>query len=259
MSTTQPGATGAALVTGASRGIGKVVALRLAQSGFDVAVNYRKSEAEAEEVVGQIESIGRRAVSLRADISDLGQAAELYDRASGALGPVNVLINNAGITRDRLVIQMTSDDWDAIWSTDLAGPRLLLEQSAAVMNGIPNARIVNLSSVVGSAGNAGQSNYAAAKSALLGLTRDAAVRYAGQRTTVNCVVPGYFLTDATSHLTDEQSDAWLRRIPLGRFGEVSEIANLVVFLVSESASYITGQCIAIDGGFLAASGFGLAS
>jgi 3-oxoacyl-[acyl-carrier protein] reductase len=259
MSTTQPGATGAALVTGASRGIGKVVALRLAQCGFDVAVNYRKSEAEAEQVVRQIECIGRRAVSLGADVSDLVQAAKLYDRATVALGPVTVLVNNAGITRDRLVIRMTSEDWDTIWSTDLAGPRVLLERSAAGMSKIPNARIVNLSSVVGAAGNAGQSNYAAAKSALLGLTRDAAVRYAGQGTTINCVVPGYFLTDATSHLTDDQSDAWLRRIPLGRFGEVPEIANLVAFLVSESASYITGQCIAVDGGFLAAAGFGLAS
>jgi 3-oxoacyl-[acyl-carrier protein] reductase len=259
MSTTQTGVTGAALVTGASRGIGKVVALRLAGAGFDVAVNFRRSEAEAQEVVDQIEEMGRRAVSLRADVSDLKQSAELYDRAVDALGPVRVLINNAGITRDRLVIQMSSEDWDTIWLTDLAGPREVLERSAAGMSRLGSSRIVNLSSVVGSAGNAGQSNYAAAKSALLGLTRDAAVRYAAQGTTVNCVVPGYFVTDATSHLTDEQSDAWLHRIPLKRFGEVPEIADLVAFLVGDGASYITGQCIAIDGGFLAASGFGLAS
>jgi 3-oxoacyl-[acyl-carrier protein] reductase len=258
MSTTQTGATGAALVTGASRGIGKVVALRLASAGFDVAVNFRNSESEAQEVVAQIEHLGRRAVALRADISDMKQSSELCDRAVDALGPVRVLINNAGITRDRLVIQMSQEDWDIIWSTDLAGPRHVLAASASGMRGLGTSRIVNLSSVVGSAGNAGQSNYAAAKSALLGLTREAAVRYAPQGTTVNCVVPGYFVTDATSHLTEEQSDAWLHRIPLKRFGEVAEIADLVAFLVSDGASYITGQCIAIDGGFLAASGIGLA-
>jgi 3-oxoacyl-[acyl-carrier protein] reductase len=249
---------GAALVTGASRGIGKVIALRLAAAGYPVGINFRAAASEAAEVVDAITAAGGRAIALRADVSRAEEAAALYGRAVEALGPVTVLVNNAGITQDRLVVQMSEDDWAATWNTDLVGPRALLGPAAEGMRQT-GGRIVNLSSVVGSAGNAGQANYAAAKSAILGLTRDAAVRYAPHGITVNCVIPGYFETDATSHLTDEQSDVWRRRIPSGRFGNVTDIAELVAFLVGDAAGYITGQCIAIDGGFLAGIGFGLAS
>jgi 3-oxoacyl-[acyl-carrier protein] reductase len=259
MSTRQTVQAGAALVTGASRGIGRVVALRLAAGGYPVAVNYRSRSSEAEAVVREIESLGGRAVALGADIADVQQAGALFDRATDALGQVAVLVNNAGITQDRLAVQMSEDDWNATWSTDLAGPRALMNRARVCMSGAGWGRIVNLSSVVGSVGNAGQSNYAAAKSALLGLTREAAVQCAPSGITVNCVVPGYFATDATAHLNEQQTQAWMRRIPAQRFGSVDDIAELVLFLVGDSASYITGQCIAIDGGFLAASGFGFAS
>jgi 3-oxoacyl-[acyl-carrier protein] reductase len=258
MNESEPAMAGTALVTGASRGIGKVIALRLALAGHPIAVNFRSSVAEAQAVVNEIETRGGRAMAIQADVSRPDGARSLYARTVEALGPVTVLINNAGITQDRLVVQMSEEDWAATWNTDLVGPRALLTPAAEGMHDT-GGRIVNLSSVVGSAGNAGQANYAAAKSAILGLTREAAVRYASRGITVNCVIPGYFQTDATSHLTEEQSDLWRRRIPAGRFGDVTQIAELVAYLASDSASYITGQCIAIDGGFLAGIGFGLAS
>lgn len=259
MSTSDPVRTGAALVTGASRGIGKVIALRLAERGYAVAINYRASAGEAEKIVREMECHGGRAIALQADMSDVRQASALYERAQDAFGPISVIVNNAGITRDRLLVQMSQEDWDATWLTDLAGPRALLQRAITGMPSTVAGRIVNLSSVVGSVGNAGQSNYAAAKSALLGLTREAAVQCASRGITVNCVVPGFFATDATSHLNQQQTDTWMQRIPARRFGDVEDIAELVMFLVSPAAGYITGQCIAIDGGFLAASGFGFAS
>jgi 3-oxoacyl-[acyl-carrier protein] reductase len=258
MNESGPATAGVALVTGASRGIGRVIALRLAMAGYTIAVNYRSRLAEANAVVGEIESSGGRAMAIQADVSDPDGARALYARTVEDLGPLRVLVNNAGITQDRLVVQMSEEDWSATWNTDLVGPRALLRPAAEGMSQT-GGRIVNLSSVVGSAGNAGQANYAAAKSAILGLTREAAVRYASNGVTVNCIIPGYFQTDATSHLSEEQSDLWRRRIPAGRFGDVSDIAELVAFLASDAGSYITGQCIAIEGGFLAGMGFGLAS
>jgi 3-oxoacyl-[acyl-carrier protein] reductase len=248
-----------ALVTGGSRGIGKAVAMRLAGQGLSVAINYRSSTAEADAIVQCIRDAGGRALAVQADMSDASQAAGLVARVESTLGPLTVLINNAGITRDRLVIQMSSEDWDATWTTDLAGTRALSRVALESMRRAGTGSIVNVSSVVGVIGNAGQANYAAAKSAVLGLTRDFAVRAACYNVRVNCVVPGYIVTDATAHLTEPQRRAWMTQIPMGRFATVDEVVGTIVFLAGAESSYLTGQCIAVDGGFLAAAGMGLES
>ncbi|HEX6507258.1 MAG TPA: 3-oxoacyl-ACP reductase family protein [Chloroflexota bacterium] len=255
----QPALTSAALVTGASRGIGKAVALRLASLGMSVAVNYRSAEKEADAVVRAIERIGGQAVALQADIADAAQAISLLERAEDALGGVDVVINNAGITRDKLVVQLTLEDWDATWCTDLAGARALSRRALRSMRTRAGGCIINVSSVVGATGNAGQANYAAAKSALLGLTRELAVAGAPENVRVNAVIPGYIVTDATSHLTGPQREVWLARIPMGRYAETDEVVGLIAFLAGPEATYITGQCIGVDGGLLAAAGMGFAS
>ena len=236
-----------------------MIALRLAERGWAVAVNYRAARPEAEEVVAQIAQGGGNAIALQADVSLPEEAAALVHRAEEALGPLAVAVNNAGITRDRLLVQMSEEDWETIWSTDLAGPRVLARLAARSMAAAGGGSLVNIGSVVGVAGNAGQANYAAAKSALLGLTRELAVSCGVQGVTVNCVVPGYIVTDATAHLNAQQRHQWQERIPMRRFADPAEVADLVLFLCGRGGSYITGQCIAIDGGFLAAQGAGLDS
>lgn len=248
-----------ALVTGASRGIGKAVALRLAGQGLSVAINYRSSAAEAEAIVHCIRDTGGQAIAVQADMSDAGQAAGLVARVESALGPLGVLINNAGITRDKLVIQMSPEDWDATWSTDLAGTRAVSRIALDSMCRRGSGSIVNVSSVVGVIGNIGQANYGAAKSAVLGLTREFAVQAACYNVRVNCVVPGYIVTDATAHLTEPQRQTWMSQIPMRRFATVDEVVGTIVFLAGADSSYLTGQCIAVDGGFLAAAGMGLES
>jgi 3-oxoacyl-[acyl-carrier protein] reductase len=249
----------AALVTGASRGIGKAVALRLASQGMAVAVNYKSSADEAESLVRCIEDGGGRAVALQADMADPMDATSLVARTEEALGPLHVLINNAGITQDRLLIQMSPEDWDATWCTDLAGARALSRVALETMRHRSTGAIVNVSSVVGVTGNPGQANYAAAKSAMLGLTREFAVQAAVHNVRVNCVVPGYIVTDATAHLTGPQRQVWMSHIPMGRFATVDEVVGIIVFLTGAESSYLTGQCIAVDGGFLAAAGMGFQS
>jgi 3-oxoacyl-[acyl-carrier protein] reductase len=249
----------AALITGASRGIGRATALRLATAGFDIAVNYRASVDEAETVAAEIRALGRSAVVVQADISKPEACATLVTRAEAGLGPLAVLVNNAGITRDRLLLQMTDADWQSTWLADLVGARAIARLALASMQVRGFGRIINVSSVVGATGNAGQANYASAKSAVLGFTRELAPSVARYGITVNCVVPGYFSTDATAHLTDKQRELWLARIPAARLGDIEEVARLIAFLAGPDASYITGQCIAVDGGLLAAAGHGLAS
>lgn len=250
---------GAALVTGASRGIGRHVALRLADCGYAVGVNFRGSVREAEDVVRAVAERGGRALSLQADLGVPEQAAQLVQRTEQELGPIEVLVNNAGITRDRLLLQMAEEDWDATWLVDLAGARAVARAALRSMRTRKRGRIVNVGSVVGATGNAGQSNYAAAKSALMGLTRELALQGARHGVTVNCVIPGYIITDATAHLTDEQQEAWLSRIPMHCYAGPADVAAVVMFLLMEDAWYITGQCLAVDGGLLAAAGGGLAS
>jgi 3-oxoacyl-[acyl-carrier protein] reductase len=235
------------------------VALRLAASGMPVAVNYRVARDEAETIVLSLQRSGVEAVAVQADLSDPQQAALLVQQVEMALGPLAIVVNNAGITRDRLLVQMSTDDWDATWCTDLAGARAVSRAALQSMTRNGGGAVVNVSSVVGVTGNAGQANYAAAKSAMLGLTRELAVQSAKYNVRVNSVVPGYILTDATAHLTEQQQQAWKERIPMGRFASVDEVVGIITFLVSLEATYVTGQCIAVDGGFLAAAGWNFSS
>jgi 3-oxoacyl-[acyl-carrier protein] reductase len=258
MSEIRPGGTRAALVTGASRGIGREIALLLADKQYVVGVHFRVARAEAEDVVREIERRGSVAVAIQADLAVAAEAASLVARAEEVLGPLAVVVNNAGITRDRLLVQMSFEDWDATWCTDLAGARTVARAALERMSERRYGRIVYVSSVVGATGNAGQANYAAAKSAIFGLTRAMAVASASSGVTVNCVTPGYITTDATAHLTDQQRDKWFERIPMGRPATARDVAELVVFLAGDGAGYITGQCIAVDGGLLALAGQSLA-
>jgi 3-oxoacyl-[acyl-carrier protein] reductase len=247
-----------ALVTGASRGIGREVALLLAERQYRVAVHFRAARDEADRVVEDIRQRGAHAEAIQADLAVDAEAATLVERVENALGPLSVLVNNAGITRDRLLLQMSVEDWDATWCTDLAGARAVARAALRSMYARGYGRIVNVSSVVGATGNAGQANYAAAKSAIFGLTRELAVMAGPSGVTVNCVTPGYITTDATAHLTERQREAWFAQIPMGRAATARDVAELVVFLTGDSAAYITGQCIAVDGGLLAAAGRSLA-
>jgi 3-oxoacyl-[acyl-carrier protein] reductase len=248
-----------ALITGASRGIGRACASLLSAYGVPVVVNYRSAEGEATRLVEEIRASGGTAIALQADVSNPDEARRLVDQADSRLGGIGILVNNAGITRDRLLLQMTAEDWDATWCTDLAGSRAAARRALHCMLPRGSGRIVNLSSVVGITGNAGQANYAAAKSAVTGLTRQLAIEAAPSGVTVNCVVPGFITTDATSHLTEQQTAVWLQRIPMGRAATADEVAAIVIFLASDQAAYLTGQCIAVDGGLLASAGGGLAS
>jgi 3-oxoacyl-[acyl-carrier protein] reductase len=222
-------------------------------------VNYRESRTGAEDVVRLIQAAGGTGFAMQADLASSAQARQLFDLAEEVAGPLSLVVNNAGAIRDRLLLQMSDADWEVTWDTNLTGARTLARAAMAAMCRRGAGRIINVSSVVGSVGNAGQANYAAAKSALLGLTRELALIGAPHNVTVNCVVPGYIVTDATAHLTSEQRESWISRIPMNRYATPEEVAELVVFLASSGAGYITGQCIAVDGGFMARVGAGISS
>jgi 3-oxoacyl-[acyl-carrier protein] reductase len=237
-----------AIVTGASRGIGRAIALQLAKDGCNIAVNYRGSEAEARALCVEIVAIGVKALAFQADVSDFNQAAELVKAAVAEFGSIDVLVNNAGITRDRLIAMMSEEDFSEVIRVNLNGcfnmTRHITRQMMKQKSGI----IVNLSSVIGIHGNAGQANYAASKAGIIGLTLSTAKELGSRGIRVNAVAPGYIQTDMTSALNDEQREKIASHILLGRLGQVEDVANLVSFLCSPAASYITGQVISVDGG-----------
>ncbi|MGM9518811.1 3-oxoacyl-[acyl-carrier-protein] reductase [Acidaminococcus timonensis] len=239
-----------ALVTGGSRGIGRAVALKLAENGADVAINYAGNTAAAEEVKAAIEKLGRKAMLVQGSVADTDGVQAIVNQVVKELGRLDILINNAGITRDGLLMRMKEADWDAVLETNLKG---VFNCSKAVMRTMmkqKSGRIVNMASVVGEMGNAGQANYAAAKAGVIGFTKSLAKEVASRGITVNAVAPGFIATDMTKVLTDDQKAEMAKTIPLGRAGQPEDVANAVLFLVSDEAAYITGQVLNVDGGMV---------
>ena len=239
-----------ALVTGGSRGIGRAIALRLAEEGAKVAINYAGNQTAAEEVKAIIEQHGSTAMIVQTDVSDSTAAAEMVARVHEELGGLDILVNNAGITRDTLLVRMKDEDFDAVINTNLKGIYACTKAAAKFMTKQRSGRIVNLSSVVGEIGNIGQTNYAAAKAGVIGFSKAAAKEFAARHVTVNVVAPGFIDTDMTAVLKDSIREKLIEGIPLGALGKPEHVADAVLFLVSDAASYITGQVLNVDGGMV---------
>jgi len=242
-----------ALVTGGARGIGRATAVRLAQGGARVVINYRGNADAAAEAKRLVEQAGGSAATVQGDVSVEADVERVVKEALAfGGGRVDVLVNNAGITRDDLLIRMTPEAWDAVLDLNLRGAFLVTRAAMRPMMKHRYGRIVNVSSVAGVAGNAGQANYAAAKAGLIGLTKTVAREMASRNVTCNAVAPGFVPTDLTNELLQKMKDTILPQIPLGRFGSVDDVANAIAFLASDAASYITGQVLVIDGGMVTA-------
>ncbi len=237
-----------ALVTGGSRGIGRAIALRLAAEGAYVVVNYAKNREAAEEVVSSIEKAGGRARVSGFDVSDFDTVQEEIENLVTELGGIHILVNNAGITQDTLIVRMKKEDWDHVMTTNLNGVFNCTKAVARIMIKQRNGRIINLTSVVGEMGNSGQTNYAASKAGIIGFTKAAARELASRAITVNAVSPGFIETDITQNLTDEIRKQYIDKIPLQRFGSPEDVAGVVSFLASDEASYITGEVLRVNGG-----------
>lgn len=237
-----------ALVTGASRGIGRAIALELAAAGADVVVNYAGSEAAASDVVQRIKELGRESFMVRADVSSAQEVEEMFKQALEAFGRIDILVNNAGITRDNLIMRMKEEEFDQVIATNLKGVFNCVKAATRPMMKQRSGRIINISSVVGALGNPGQANYVAAKAGVIGMTKAAARELASRGITVNCVAPGFIESDMTDKLPEDMRGQLLQQIPLARMGQPEDIARAVRFLASDDASYMTGQTIHVDGG-----------
>ncbi|OUO40068.1 beta-ketoacyl-ACP reductase [Megamonas hypermegale] len=239
-----------ALVTGASRGIGRAIAIELAKEGATVAINYAGNKTAAEEVKNIITEMGGKAMIIQADVSDENSAMNMVEEVIKEFGGIDILVNNAGITRDGLFIRMKEDDWNAVINTNLTGIFNCTKVAAKYMMKKRSGKIINMSSVSGIMGNAGQTNYAAAKAGVIGFTKSLAREMASRGITVNAVAPGFIATDMTAAMPEKAQEHVLASIPLGKMGEPKDIANAVLFLASDKASYITGQVIHVDGGMV---------
>ncbi|WP_341429561.1 3-oxoacyl-[acyl-carrier-protein] reductase [Clostridium massiliodielmoense] len=237
-----------AIVTGSSRGIGKAIAIKLAELGANIILNYRSDVASVKEVIGEIESKGVKVIAIQGDISNFEDAKKIVDEAKEKLGSIDILVNNAGITKDTLLMRMKEEDFDKVIEVNLKGVFNCTKNVVPIMMKQRSGRIINISSVVGLSGNPGQSNYAAAKAGIIGFTKSVAKEIATRGITVNAVAPGFIKTDMTDILSDKVKDEIKKNIPLGRIGEGKDIANTVAFLASDMGAYITGQVISVDGG-----------
>ena len=237
-----------AVITGASRGIGKCIATKFAKEGANVVINYRNYEEEALKVKQEFEELGSQVLVVKADVSELEQAENLIKEAKKEFGRVDILVNNAGITKDNLIIRMKEEDFDSVIKTNLKGAFNCLKAVTPIMLKQKYGKIVNMASVVGVVGNPGQVNYCASKAGLIGMTKSLAKEIGSRNITVNAIAPGFIDTDMTKILSDDQKKKILSQIPLNKFGNVEDIANVALFLGSENSNYITGQVIHVDGG-----------
>lgn len=237
-----------AVITGASRGIGKCIATKFAKEGANVVINYRNNEEEALKVKQELEDLGSQVLVVKADVSELEQAENLIKEAKKEFGRVDILVNNAGITKDNLIIRMKEEDFDSVIKTNLKGAFNCLKAVTPIMLKQKYGKIVNMASVVGVVGNPGQVNYCASKAGLIGMTKSLAKEIGSRNITINAIAPGFIDTDMTKILSDDQKKKILSQIPLNKFGNVEDIANVALFLGSENSNYITGQVIHVDGG-----------
>ena len=239
-----------AIVTGASRGIGREIALQLAQEGAKVAVNYSGSKDKADEVVQQIKDAGGEAFAIQADVSNTDSVKTMVDMTIETFGSIDILVNNAGITKDNLLVRMKEDEWDDVININLKGVFLCTKGVSRQMMRQRAGKIVNVASIVGVSGNAGQANYVAAKAGVIGFTKTTAQELAARNINVNAVAPGFITTDMTDALNEDVKNQMLANIPLGKLGSPENVAKTVMFLLSEDAAYITGQTIHVDGGMV---------
>ena len=238
-----------AIVTGSAQGIGKSIALELAKAGANIVVSDVNLE-EAEKTAKEIEALGRKAIAVKCNVADATDVSELVKKAQETFSTLDILVNNAGVTRDNLMMRMEEKDWDLVLDVNLKGAFLLTKAVTRIMMKQRYGRIVNMSSVIGVMGNAGQSNYAASKGGLIAFTKSTAKEFASRNITCNAIAPGFIETAMTAKLTDEVKENYKKGIPLGRMGSVDDVAQAVLFLVSEQASYITGQVLHVDGGLV---------
>lgn len=239
-----------ALVTGASRGIGRSIALELAKQGANVAINFAGNEQKAQQVVEEIEEFGVKVFHIQADVTDESSVKTMVKEVISQFGSLDILVNNAGITRDNLLMRMKETEFDEVINTNLKGVFLCTKAVTRQMMKQRSGKIINVASIVGVSGNPGQANYVAAKAGVIGLTKTTAKELASRNILVNAVAPGFISTDMTDQLTDEQKQNMLALVPLGKLGEPEDVAKVVRFLASEDANYLTGQTIHIDGGMV---------
>lgn len=239
-----------AIVTGGSRGIGKAIALKLAQLGANIAVNYTSKPEEAEKVVAAIKEMGRDAIAIKADVSKGEDVQQLIDEVERHFPTIDILVNNAGITRDTLLMRMKEEDWDQVIAINLKGTYNCTKAVTRKMMKQKSGKIVNIASIVGVMGNIGQSNYAASKAGIIGFTKSVAKELATRGICVNAVAPGFIQTDMTEVLSEEVKESFMTHIPMKQLGMPEDVANAVAFLCSENARYITGQVLNVDGGMV---------